>query len=153
MEYAVESWFLHCCNWGRPQIYISPQHTFHRSDLVYSVKITFLCCKTQRCRLESIFMKKWWKLKDETYRTQNHADIICHKTSGLNLSWQAYSICIHITKTISNVVGIVRRQDLKLPNNIRPPIACASFVSLTFLCCLLCLPQPVYKSFQYVHFN
>jgi hypothetical protein len=27
------------------KIYISPEHTFHRSDLGYSVKITFLCCK------------------------------------------------------------------------------------------------------------
>jgi hypothetical protein len=60
---TVESWFLHCCNWGRPQIYISPQHTFHRSDLVYSVKITFLYCKTQRCRLESIFYEEMMKIK------------------------------------------------------------------------------------------
>ena len=45
------------------KIYISPEHTFHRSNLGYSVKTTFLCCKrikniaqkltTQRRRLES----------------------------------------------------------------------------------------------------
>ena len=30
------------------KIYISPEHTFHRGDLGYSVlKITFLCCKTE----------------------------------------------------------------------------------------------------------
>jgi hypothetical protein len=29
------------------KIYISPEHTFYRSDLGYSVKITFLCCKTE----------------------------------------------------------------------------------------------------------
>ena len=29
------------------KIYISPEHTFHRSDLGYSVKITFLCCRTE----------------------------------------------------------------------------------------------------------
>ena len=28
-------------------IYIFPEHSFHRSDLGYSVKITFLCCKTE----------------------------------------------------------------------------------------------------------
>ena len=66
------------------KIYISPEHTFHRSDLGYSVKITFLCCKTEsrtwhRNWLRNVagwrvfFMKKWWKLKDETHRTQSHA--------------------------------------------------------------------------------
>jgi hypothetical protein len=29
------------------KIYISPEHTFHRSNLGYSVKITFLCCNTE----------------------------------------------------------------------------------------------------------
>ena len=29
------------------KIYISHEHTFHRSDLGYSVKIAFLCCKTE----------------------------------------------------------------------------------------------------------
>jgi hypothetical protein len=28
------------------KIYISPEHAFHRGDLGYNVKITFLCCKT-----------------------------------------------------------------------------------------------------------
>ena len=29
------------------KIYISPEHTFHCSDLGYSVKIIFLCCNTE----------------------------------------------------------------------------------------------------------
>jgi hypothetical protein len=96
-EYAntVESLFFHfsIALTDADNIYISAEHTFHRRratlDTVYSVKITFLCCKTesrfkniapkltkQRCRLESLFIKKLWKLKDETYQTQSHA----HKT-------------------------------------------------------------------------
>jgi hypothetical protein len=100
------------------KMYTSPEHTFHRSDLapwlqrknhilVLSNRIKNIAPKltTQRCRLEYFYKEmmkiKRWNLPNTKPNTKN--------IFGINLlSWHAsghaFSICIHITEAISNVV-------------------------------------------------